>query len=167
MKSKNEFKKIYLKNCMCYYFDDPINGTKINFGNVLSNGKLCGNISVYNISYKSPTSPKPLPIRFDKMNGLIIYLDGKIKHLIQFDYGLSDKICDKIKYLISKNSGITNSINHNFGKIRIDSYNSLPIKKMLTFHSLIILNKSALNKNENEYYYNIFLQKGLYTYKFQ
>ena len=80
---------------------------------------------------------------------------------------MSDKICDKIKYLISRNSGITNSINHNFGKIRIDSYNSLPIKKMLTFHSLIILNKSALNKNENEYYYNIFLQKGLYTYKFQ
>ena len=80
---------------------------------------------------------------------------------------MSDKICDKIKYLISKNSGITNSINHNFGKIRIDSYNSLPIKKMLTFHSLIILNKSALNKNENEYYYNIFLQKGLYAYKFQ
>ena len=57
---------------------------------------------------------------------------------------MSDKICDKIKYLISKNSGITNSINYNFGKIRIDSYNSLPIKKMLTFHSLIILNKSLL-----------------------
>ena len=29
-------------------------------------------------------------------------LDGKIKHLVLFDYGLFDKICNKIKYLISK-----------------------------------------------------------------
>ena len=27
-----------------------------------------------------------------------------------------DNICDRIKYLISKKSGITDSINHNFGK---------------------------------------------------
>ena len=39
------------------------------------------------------------------------------------------KICDKIKYLISEKRGITNSINYNFGKIKIDSCNSLPIKK--------------------------------------
>ena len=37
------------------------------------------------------------------------------------------------KYFISKKSGITNSINHNFGKIRIDSYNSLPLKKNKLF----------------------------------
>ena len=47
-------------------------------------------------------------------------LDGKIKHLVLFDYGLFDKICDKIKYLISEKSGTADSINHNFGKIRID-----------------------------------------------
>ena len=29
-------------------------------------------------------------------------LDGKIKHLVLFDYRLLDKICDKIKYIISK-----------------------------------------------------------------
>ena len=92
-------------------------------------------------------------------------LDGKIKHLILFDYRLFNKICDKIKYLISKKSGITNSINHNFGKIRIDSYNSLPIKKILTFHKIIILIKSVVNKNKNKYYYNIFLEKGLYEDK--
>ena len=78
---------------------------------------------------------------------------------------MSDKICDKIKYLISKNSGITNSINHNFGKIRIDSYNSLMIKNMLTFHNVIILIKPVVNKNENKYYYNIFLEKGSYKDK--
>ena len=41
-------------------------------------------------------------IRFDKIDGFIISLDGKIKHLVLFDYGLRDKICDKIKYLIIK-----------------------------------------------------------------
>ena len=71
-----------------------------------------------------------------------------------------DKICDKSKYLISENSGITDSINHNFGKIRIDSYNSLPIEKILIFHNAIILIKSVVNKNKNEYCNNIFLEKG-------
>ena len=61
------------------------------------------------------------------------------------------KICDKIKYLISGKSGITDSINLNFGKIRIDSYNSLPIEKILTFHIVIILIKSVVNKNKNNY----------------
>ena len=99
------------------------------------------------------------------MDGFIISLDGKIKHLILFDYGLFNKICDNIKYLISQKSGITNSINHNFGKIRIDSYNSLPIKKILTFYNVITLIKSVANKNKNKYYYNIFLEKGLYKDK--
>ena len=75
-------------------------------------------------------------IRFDKIDGFIISLDGKIKHLILFDYGLFNKICDKIKNLISINSDNINNINHNFGKIRIDSYNSLPIKK---YHLFIML----------------------------
>ena len=72
-------------------------------------------------------------IRFNKIDGFIISIDGKIKHLVLFDYGLLAKICDKIKYLISKKRGITNSINYNFGKIKIDSYNSLPIKKYWLF----------------------------------
>ena len=36
---------------------------------------------------------------------------------------------------------------------------------MLTFHNVIILIKSVANMNENEYYYNIFLEKGLYKDK--
>ena len=58
-----------------------------------------------------------------------------------------------------------NSINHNFAITRIDLYNSLPIEKILTFHNVIILIKSLVNKNENNYYYNIFLEKGSYKYK--
>ena len=37
----------------------------------------------------------------------------------------------------------------------------------MTFHNVIILIKSIVNKNENKYYYNMFLEKSLYKYKFQ
>ena len=50
-----------------------------------------------------------------------------------------------------------------FVRIRIDSYNSLPVEKTLNFHNVIILMKSV--KNENNYYYNIFLGKGSYEDK--
>ena len=56
-------------------------------------------------------------------------LDVKTKHLVLFDYELLDKICDKIKYLVSKKSGITNISNYSFGKIKTDSCSSLPIQK--------------------------------------
>ena len=53
-----------------------------------------------------------------------------------------------IEFLMSENSCITDSINYNFGKIRINSYNSLSIEKALTFHNVIILIKSVFNKNK-------------------
>ena len=52
MESKFELKEIFIKNRVCYYFDDIINGTDINFSNILLDKKLYENISVYNISYK-------------------------------------------------------------------------------------------------------------------
>ena len=64
-----------------------------------------------------------------------------------------DKICDRIKCLRSKTSGITDSINHNFAIIRIDSYDSSTIEKRLTFHNVIILIKSVGKKYKNNYYY--------------
>ena len=67
---------------MLYYSGDIINGTKINFRIILLDKKLYEDISVYIISYKTPTGPKPLRIRFDKVNRFVITLDGKIKHLI-------------------------------------------------------------------------------------
>ena len=35
MKSKNELKENGVKNVVCYYFDVIINGSKINFSNIL------------------------------------------------------------------------------------------------------------------------------------
>ena len=64
-----------------------------------------------------------------------------------------------------KKSGITNSINHNLGKITIDSYNSLPIENILTFHNVIILIKLVADRDKNNYYYNAFLEKVLYKDK--
>ena len=49
-----------------------------------------------------------------------MFLDDKIKHVVLFDWGLFNKIYNKIKYLMSKKRGIVNNINHNFGRIRID-----------------------------------------------
>ena len=115
--------------------------------------------------YKTQTGSKPLCIRFNKIDGFIIPLDGKINHLIVFIYGLFNKTCCKIRHLINKKGGIKNSIKHNFGKIRIDLFNSLPIKKVFTCHNVIILVKSVVNENENKYYYNIFLEKGSYKDK--
>ena len=65
-------------------------------------------------------------IRLDKIDGFIRVRGGEPTHLVLFDNGLFDKVFNKIKYVISEKYGITDSINHNFGKIGIDSYNSLP-----------------------------------------
>ena len=70
-----------------------------------------------------------LRISFDKIDGFIVSLDGKTKHLILFDYVLLDKICYNSKYIIIKKSGI----NYNSRRIRINSYKFLPIKKRSNF----------------------------------
>ena len=52
---------------------------------------------------------------------------------------------------------------HYNAKIKVDSYDSLPIEKRLTLHNVIILIKSVLNKDKkNQYYYDIFLEKCSY-----
>ena len=89
---------------------------------------------------------KPLHIWFNKIDEFIKIYDG-IRYLVLFDPERYNAIHHRINYLISEKSAIRYSINHNFARIRIDSYNSLPIEKTLTFHNVIILNKSVINKN--------------------
>ena len=43
-----------------------------------------------------------------------------------------------------------------------DLYDSLPVEKALAFHNFITLIKLVWNKDKNNYYYNIFLEIGLY-----
>ena len=94
-----------------------IKDVDIYLSNISLDKKLYENISVYDISYKISVGPKPLGNRFDKLDGFIRVSGDKFRHLVLFDYEMFDKICDKIKYLISEKSGITDSINHNFGDI--------------------------------------------------
>ena len=140
---------------VCYYFDDIIRfyNKDIDFSDILLDKKLYKgkykSIFMYNFSYKTSTGAKPLCIMFDKIDGLIKIHD-KIRYLVLFDCSYCDKICDKIKYLIGEKSGITDSISDNCAGIRIDSYNSLSIENILTFH-VIILIKSVVNRNKTEY----------------
>ena len=73
-----------------------------------------------------------------------------------------EAIYNRIRYLISLKSGITYIFSHYFAKIKVDSYNSLPIEKLLTWHNVIIHIKSVLNKDKNHYFYKIFLEKCSY-----
>ena len=57
-------------------------------------------------------------------------------------------------------SGITYVIFRDYGKTKIDSYDSLPLETTMTFLNVIILIKSVFNKDKNDYYYNIFSGKA-------
>ena len=144
MEGKYGLKEIDIINRTCYYFDDMMRvwDRDIDFNDILLDEILYEekykNVLIYDISYKTSAGAKPLSIRFDKINGFIKIYDG-IRYLVLFDYGWCDKICNRIRCLISEKSGIADSINHNFARIRINSYNSLPVEKILTFHSKLLI----------------------------
>ena len=73
-----------------------------------------------------------------------------------------DAIYNRSIYLISLKSGIIYIFPHYYAKIKADSYDSLPIEKLLTLHNVIMLIKSVLNKDKIHYYYKIFLEKCSY-----
>ena len=110
---------------------------------------LFEDILVYNISYKNLVA-KPLPVRFDKIDGFVRV----------YDESRYDSIYFRSKYLITVKSGITYTTYHNCAKIKVDSYDSLPLEKTMTFHNVIILIKSVFNKDKNNCYYNICLGKA-------
>ena len=116
---------------------------------------------IYDISYKTLISPKPLRIRFDKIDGFVRIYDGT-RHLLLFGSEKYNAIYNRIRYLISLKSSITCVFSHCYVKIKVDSYDSLPIEKGLNVHNVIILNKSIFNKDQNHYYYDIFLKKCSY-----
>ena len=120
---------------------------------------------VYNISkfwsYKTLIHAKHLCIRFGKINRFIRVYRGT-RYLVLFGgekYGL---IYNRIRYLIGVKSGITYVISHNYAKAKVDSYDSLPLEKTLTFHNVIIYIKPVWKKYQNRYYYNTFLEKYFY-----
>ena len=158
------YKKIDIKNCTCYYFVDIMRVRCINFSDILLDKKSDKNISIYDFWYKIFIGAEPLRIWFDKIYGFIKIFDG-IRYLVLFGPERLNTIYDRINYLVSEKSGVTYSVNHDFIRIKIDSYNSLPTEKAWALHNFIVLIKSVVNKNKNDYFYNIFLEKGLYEDK--
>ena len=68
---------------------------------------------------------EPLRIWFEKIDGFVKTYGG-IRYLVLFDSERYNAIYNRIKYLEREKSGIIDRVNHNFARIRIDSYNSLP-----------------------------------------
>ena len=137
----------------------------IDFRDILLDEKLYKtyeNILIYGISYTNFISSKSLSVRFDEIDGFIKTYDG-IRYLVSFASERYNAIYKRITYLISEKSDIADSINHDFARVTIDSYYSLPIEKTLNFHNFLFT--SVLNKNKNNYYFHIFFEKGLYEDK--
>ena len=74
------------------------------------------------------TDWKPLRIRVDKINGIIRIYD-RFRYLTLFGSIKFDAIYDKIRYLMNLKSSITYIFSHYFAKIKVDSYDSVPIEK--------------------------------------
>ena len=81
-----------------------INGIDISFSGILLDEKLNENISVFDFSYKTSTSPKPLRIRFSEIDGFIMVLVSK-KLVTQMILNLileRSKLIHRIPYLFKK-----------------------------------------------------------------
>ena len=68
---------------------------------------------------------KPLRIRFDKVDGFIRVYD-ETRYLALFGPEEYDTISNRFRYLASLKSGITCITSHNYARIKIDSFDSLP-----------------------------------------
>ena len=79
----NEFKKVLIKNHICYYFDDIIKFEDFESDNILIDETSHENILNYDISYKTLIGPKPLRIIFDKIDGFIRIYD-RTRYLVLF-----------------------------------------------------------------------------------
>ena len=88
--------------------------------------------------YKTLAGAKSLHIRFDKIDGFIRVYDGT-RYLVLFGAGKFHFIYNRIWYL----KVVLHVIFHNYAKIKVDSYYSLPLEKSLTLHNVIILIKSV------------------------
>ena len=67
-----------------------------------------------------------------------------------------DAIFNRIRYQITLKSSISYVVSHNYGEM-IDAHGDLTLKKKtLTLHIAVILIESVFNKNQTQYYYNIY-----------
>ena len=129
----NKLKKVRIKNRTRYYLDDIIKLDDFDIDNILIDAKSHKNILIYDISYKTLIGSTPLRTRFDiKIDGITRIYD-RTRYLTLFGTIKYDAFKDKIRYLITIKSCMTYTIFHCFAKIKVDSYDSLPIEKDIYF----------------------------------
>ena len=75
---------------------------------------------IYDISYKNLISPKPLCIRFDKIDGSI-KIHGETRCFTLFGFEKYDAVYNRVRYLLSLKSSITYAFSHYCEKIKVDS----------------------------------------------
>ena len=126
----NEFKKVHVKNRTCYYFDDIIKLEDYDIDNILIDEESHENILLYDNIYKTLIGGKPLRIRFDKIDGFIKIYNGT-KYIVLFGSEKRDASYNRIRYIIQLRSSITYTFSYYYAKIKVDSYDSLPIEKRL------------------------------------
>ena len=160
MEINNKLKEIKLK-ILRYYFDGIIKFEGFDLDKILKDEKSYKYLLLYNISYKTLIGNKLLLIRFDKKDKFFRVYDGT-RYLLLFGAEKFDFIYDRIRYLIRIKNSNDYVISHNYAKVKVDSYDSLPLKKTLTLHNVIIVFKLVFIKNQNHCYYNIFLKKCSY-----
>ena len=93
MESKDELKRVDIKDCTSFYIDDIID-IDIYSGNILPDDKsykICKNILVYGISYKTFRGSIPLRIRYNEIDGFMKIYYG-IRYLVIFDHNQLEKI---------------------------------------------------------------------------
>ena len=107
----NEFKKGFIKNSTCYYFNGMIKLQDVDRYNILIDEKSHENILIYDISYKTLIDPKPFEIKFDKIH---IKIDDGTEYLALFGFENYDVISNRIRYPASLKSSIIYILSHYF-----------------------------------------------------
>ena len=97
-------------------------------------------------------------INFNKIDGFKVY-DGT-SYIVLLGGEKYDFIYKMIRYLIGGKSIFMFIISdNNHAKIKVDSYDPLPVEKALTFNKIMMIIKPFFHKSNNSYYYKIFLEK--------
>ena len=102
-------------------------------------------------------------VRYDEIDGFIKIHNG-IRYLVLFDFGWLDKICSSIKYLLLLQIVLQIVLIITLQKSKLIYIILCPLQKYWKNNVTIII-KSVVNKNKNNYYHNIFLEKGSYKDK--
>ena len=79
---------------------------------------------------------KLLCVRFDKVDGFIRVYDGTI-YLVLFDPEKYGVIYNRVRYPIALKNSITYIISHNYARIKVDLYDTLPLEKILTLQKTL------------------------------